>query len=78
MSDEEDFENILEQLVESFIRENGPHNADELSECLFYDREAYTVLSGSVFQIPASEIDALLNYSHGFVEDDTGRYHISK
>lgn len=77
MSNEEDFEDILSQIVERFLREEGPHIAEEIAECLHDDREAYAVLSGSVYQIPASEINALLEYSPRFAEDDTGRYHIA-
>jgi len=77
MGDESGFEDILSQIVERFIRENGPHTSGEVTECLFDDMEAYVVLSGSTFQIPEAEIDALLNYSPLFAEDDTGRYHIA-
>lgn len=77
MSNDEGFNSILREKVESFIRHGGPHTSKEVADFLYESNEVYAVVSGSKFRLPESEIDAILDDSRELVRDDSGRWHIA-
>lgn len=70
------FNGILSQLVKRTIEKNGPHTSEELASVLINSDEAYAVLSGHQFKLPASIIDVTIEYDKLFARDNEGRWHI--
>lgn len=67
----------IKSAVVSFIRENGPHTAEDIARELFNDEELLIHVQGHDYEFDTEHLSNILAHSIRFVQDDAGRFHLT-